>query len=174
MKLCIVRHLATPWNKARRIQGSRDIALCPQERPTTEQVARVRALAPFDRVLCSPLARTQQTARLFGFEAFEIAEEVAEMDFGELEGTSVEALYGGAYGDWRERPLETPLRPNLEAMLGRIERFLDAQRAAGGERVLVFGHSLWSRATYARHVLGDANLTNTLRLANGEMFEIEL
>ena len=171
MEFILVRHFETPWNRSGLLQGSRDIDIHPDHPVDEAHRARLHESKPFCRVVCSPLKRTQQTARLLGFEEFDVRPELAEMDFGPMEGAPKESLHE-LEGDWRADPLQTELAPGLNAMLERIDRFVESH--AHLDRVLVFGHGLWSRAAYARYVLGDANRMNSLRLGNGETLTIRI
>ena len=62
MRLLLVRHGETDWNKARRFQGQTDTALNDRGHQQAAQVALTLANEPLVRVLSSPLKRAWQTA----------------------------------------------------------------------------------------------------------------
>ena len=94
MKIYLLRHGETEWNKARRLQGIQNIPLAPngaeQLRQTGKHLADTGVR--FDSVICSPLQRAQDSARLatreLGFPADRIITEplFLERAFGAGEG----------------------------------------------------------------------------------------
>lgn len=89
MKLYIVRHGETDWNKERKIQGQGDIPLNEFGRHLARETAKGLKEVPFDVCLTSPLSRAKETAQII-LEGRDvpIIEEPAlmEMAFGEYEG----------------------------------------------------------------------------------------
>lgn len=85
IRLALLRHGHTAWNRAHRIQGRTDIPL------DDEAVAGLRALrlpAPWDRaqLWSSPLQRAAQTAELVTGRAPQTDPALMEMDWGNWEG----------------------------------------------------------------------------------------
>jgi probable phosphoglycerate mutase len=84
--LVLLRHGETEWSRAGRHTGRTDIPLTP------DGEARAAAAAPLLRglvvglVLCSPLVRARQTARLAGLEPDEFDADLLEWDYGAWEG----------------------------------------------------------------------------------------
>ena len=64
MKLYIVRHGETDWNKARKIQGQSDIPLNAFGRHLARETAKGLADVHFDLCFTSPLSRAKETARI--------------------------------------------------------------------------------------------------------------
>lgn len=92
MRLYILRHGETDWNKELRLQGQTDIPLNEKGR----QLARVTGEAlkeiPFDLVITSPLSRAVETARLvLGDRQIPVIEDerIMEIGFGVMEGGQV-------------------------------------------------------------------------------------
>ena len=81
----MVRHAATAWNEAGRIQGRTDVPLAERGR---EALTGRRLPARFEsyRVHSSPLARAVETAALLGLGAPVLDRRLMEMDWGEWEG----------------------------------------------------------------------------------------
>lgn len=89
MKLYIVRHGETEWNKERRLQGQVDIPLNESGRRIARETAGGLAGIPFDLCYSSPLSRARETAELIleGRSTPVIEDErIIEMAFGECEG----------------------------------------------------------------------------------------
>jgi len=89
MKLYLVRHGETDWNKTRRIQGQADIPLNEFGRSLAVKTAAGLRGIPFAVCFCSPLGRAVETAGLIiaGRDVPVIKDErIAEMAFGEWEG----------------------------------------------------------------------------------------
>ena len=63
MKLYIVRHGETEWNKARRIQGQVDIPLNEFGRRLARKTAKGLSDITFDLCYSSPLSRARETDR---------------------------------------------------------------------------------------------------------------
>jgi probable phosphoglycerate mutase len=89
MKIYIVRHGETEWNKLRRVQGHSDIPLNDYGIYLAEQTAKGLKDTDFDIAYTSPLIRAKQTAQII-LEGRNIplveAKEIQEIGFGALEG----------------------------------------------------------------------------------------
>lgn len=89
MKIYMIRHGETDWNKQRKLQGQEDIPLNEFGRLLARQTAPALKDVPFDVVYTSPLKRAKETAELVldGRDIPLIEEErIKEMGFGEFEG----------------------------------------------------------------------------------------
>ncbi|MGD9861865.1 MAG: histidine phosphatase family protein [Pseudodonghicola sp.] len=85
IRLALLRHGHTDWNRQGRIQGASDIPLDDQARA---DLAALRLPAPWDRadLWSSPLKRAAETAELVGRRAPRLAPELTEMNWGDWEG----------------------------------------------------------------------------------------
>lgn len=108
MKVYLLRHAQTDMNKERRIQGRMNTLINEEGRLQAEKrrddVAR-RGLR-FGRIFASPLERALTTAEIvtgMPRSSFVIDERLAEIRFGELDGTYYKAL-PGHYADFFKRP----------------------------------------------------------------------
>lgn len=89
MRLYMVRHGETDWNKARRIQGQVDIPLNEFGRHLAVETGKGLADVPFALCISSPLLRAEETARLIlgGRDVPVILDpRIEEMAFGVWEG----------------------------------------------------------------------------------------
>ena len=64
MKLYLIRHGETDYNKMKRNQGQIDIPLNEYGRELAEKTREGLAEVPFDLCLCSPLSRARETAEI--------------------------------------------------------------------------------------------------------------
>ncbi|WP_278236160.1 histidine phosphatase family protein [Isoptericola sp. AK164] len=158
-RLVLLRHGDTEWALAGRHTGRTDAPLTPDgEEQARAAGRRLAGLAPV-AVFCSPLTRARRTAELAGFTDGVVDPDLAEWDYGPVEGrTSAEV--GEALG----RPYEIfhdgvdvpgPVDPvtgdpgttgprgeTLAEVRARTDRFLARARPvlAGGGSVLVVAH----------------------------------
>lgn len=153
MRLVLVRHGETDWNRSRRLQGQTDIPLNErgqwQASRTAEVLSRRHQDLPFDRVYSSDLSRAWQTAQAFAdLEKTPLhpAPDWRERAYGVLEGhdpESAAAALPEVAQAWRSRLPEHPI-PGGESLLqfaGRVRTALDhLGQAHRGQRLLLFTH----------------------------------
>ncbi|MCQ2597140.1 MAG: histidine phosphatase family protein [Treponema sp.] len=93
MKLYLLRHGETDWNKEWRLQGLSDISLNENGIAQAKEAAQKYAHLHFDYVFSSPLQRALNTARILaephGLEV-QTDERLCEICLGDLEGKTVE------------------------------------------------------------------------------------
>lgn len=95
MKLYLLRHGETDWNKAGRFQGQTDIPLNDAGRELARITRRNMPHVKFDRVYCSPLQRAVETAKIFlegdfPLEQIRYDKRIIEISFGEQEGAIIQ------------------------------------------------------------------------------------
>ena len=64
MKIYLVRHGQTDWNRQRRIQGQQDVDVNEQGILQAEKLAETLKEVPLEIAFCSPLLRTRHTAEI--------------------------------------------------------------------------------------------------------------
>ena len=95
MRIYLVRHGETEWNKEERCQGWTDISLTEKGREQAERLARALEKRPIAAVSSSPLARAFDTASAIArLHRLPVTKERAfmELDHGELEGMDFQTL----------------------------------------------------------------------------------
>lgn len=85
VRLSLMRHGRTAWNRAGRIQGRTDIPLDDEAREELSQLALPEGFEA-DQVVASPLLRARQTAELVAGRAPVVEDALLEMDWGDWEG----------------------------------------------------------------------------------------
>ena len=108
--LVLLRHGRTDLNRRRLLQGASDLPLDDLgRRQAVESGDYVRRHWKVDRVVCSPRRRARETLELAGFgENVLIEDRLAEMDYGELEGTPVPVAAGELFEAWSADPGYAP------------------------------------------------------------------
>ena len=154
MKLVLIRHAETDWNRERRYQGHRDTALSEVGRAQAEAAGRVLAGERLQAVWSSPLRRARETAAAIAAPqglAVRVEEAFAEMRFGEWEGLTVEevsARFPALYRQWLETPhlVALPGAETLDEVRSRALKGLDGLRAThDGQTVCLVTHGVTSR-----------------------------
>ncbi|MBX6323115.1 MAG: histidine phosphatase family protein [Rhodospirillaceae bacterium] len=152
-RLAVMRHAATAWSAARRLQGRTDLPLSEAGRAAA---ARLPLPPPIDRFVrvSSPLARARETAALLRPVApFSIEPRLIEMDFGAWEGrTLAEIRAADGAGAARREAMGLDFRaPGGESPREVQARLLPWLVALGGrgEDTLAVTHKAVIRALYA-------------------------
>ena len=173
MRLLLIRHGETPWNRQRRVQGCRsDTELGQRGKEQAEKIALVLRKQRVDAIYSSPLKRAVDTAKAIAQACglgVNVASDLREIDAGELEGLSQEELrkrYKEFWKEWRESDPSFPLPggESLEGLQrrawGEIERIIERHPE---ETVAVIGHLLANLAIICRAVGLDLGHMGRLR-----------
>ncbi len=163
MRLLLVRHGETEWNKLGRFQGQEDTPLNPRGREQARETAIAAVTWQPTALYASPLSRTMETAqaisRLVGLPVVPQAG-LKELALGELEGVTGEEMRRGwphVYQTWREDP-GAAVMPGGESLGQLQQRAWQAvsalEQAHADDAVLVLvSHNFALRAIVAQ-VLG--------------------
>ena len=159
MRLILVRHGQTPWNKEGRFQGQSLVGLNELGIIQAQQVAK--ALLPMKptALYSSPLPRTLMTAQEISRELcipVVPLEGIKEVNLGELEGITgqeMRARYAKVYATWRRDPSEVVF-PGGESMLELQERAWrateDIEKAHPRDVIVAVSHNFAIRAILCR------------------------
>lgn len=151
LEIVLLRHGETQWSKSHRHTGTTDVDLTPAGEAQAWRLGRALG-GKFEAVLCSPRLRARKTAELAGLVPFEVVEELAEWDYGELEGLTTaqirERFPGWTIwsGPWPGGEDSTQVAARADLVVQRLLSYGDATRVA----VVAHGHIL--RALSARWV----------------------
>ncbi len=162
MRLFLVRHGETAWNKEKRIQGCRsNTALNETGYEQADRLAVLLRNERLDAAYCSPLKRAMDTAEVIAGECrlpLSVLPELREIDAGELDGLSrreMGSYHAAFWADWSKGDPSTrlPGGESLEELQSRawwaIERILE--RHVDGAAVAV-GHMFTNMVVIARAV----------------------
>ena len=163
MKLVLVRHGETEWNKTGRFQGHYDIAMNERGIAQARETAQAVTAWKHSVVYASPLHRTMQVAQEIsrvGGRPVVPVEGFKEWSLGDLEGITGEEWRAGwpeVYAAWRSDPATVSM-PNGESLVGLQERAWNALEElelahADDETLIVVSHNFAIRAMVSK-VLG--------------------
>lgn len=145
MKLVVMRHGQTDYNREHRYTGTTDLPL----NDTGIQQARDAGQAPSVKLaFVSPLSRARQTARLcFPNAEQRIVEGLREIDFGAFEGKNAddmkndESYLSWHASEWRLAPPGGQSRGEHQCIvLAATERIIQEQEAAEAPFALIVAH----------------------------------
>jgi broad specificity phosphatase PhoE len=106
MKLILIRHGETEWNKQRRIQGCRsDTRLNPKGLEQADRLAEVLRKERMEAIYSSPMKRASETAQVIADACkmpVHVFNELREIDAGELDGLFERELTGPYETAWKE------------------------------------------------------------------------
>lgn len=134
MRLYILRHGQTDYNKEGIFQGQNDIELNEEGIRQAKTAAKSLKDIKFDKVYVSPLKRALQTAKIVTDNELEVDNRIIERSFGKLEGKKTIPDY--------EKRIEEFGIETLEDLEKRVESFLSVvfQKYKGNENILVVTH----------------------------------
>ena len=154
LRLLLLRHAETDWNRERRYQGWQDIPLCEPGRIQAEAAARLLSASRLAAVWSSPQQRARDTAAAIasphGLEVH-TDEAFKEMGFGPWEGLTVDevrARFPDASRAWAETPhlASWSGAESLAQVRARVLAGLDELRATfPGQTVCLVAHGISSR-----------------------------
>jgi broad specificity phosphatase PhoE len=144
----LVRHGETEWSRRGQHTGRTDVDLTEVGVTQAVQVGAALTGVRFDVVLCSPRRRAQRTAELAGLVPFTTDDDLAEWDYGELEGlTSAEIQL--RYPGWSIWQGPWPGGETAAEVVARAHRLIDRVSRRQASRVALVGHGHFSRVLAA-------------------------
>lgn len=164
LRLLLVRHGETDWNREQRFQGQRDIPLNATGHDQARLVAEFLAQQTLDMAFSSPLKRPWDTAQAIcgrhaGLELIPI-DLLQEISHGSWEGklqSEIEAEHPGQLQQWQDQPetVQMPAGENLQDVWARTEsawaEILAKTTARDPHAVaLVVAHDAINKAAIAR------------------------
>ncbi|HEY9474378.1 MAG TPA: histidine phosphatase family protein [Mycobacteriales bacterium] len=146
----MVRHGETEWSRSHRHTGRTDLPLTRHgEQQATGLAQMLSGLRPA-LVLCSPRRRAMDTARLAGFDAVVVADDLAEWEYGDYEGLTSAQIRENRRG-WTIWTGDPPGGETAREVAARADRLLaQIQTHLLQADVLLFGHGHFSRVLAAR------------------------
>jgi len=134
MRLFLLRHGRTQWNKEGIFRGRTDIPLDEVGRKEAELLGKRLKDVPIKAIFASPLKRAQETAFIiasFTKSPVLVKEELLDLSYGSWEGLSVEEVkrqYPDLYEKWLNAPHELtfPHGESLKVVEERAFNFVEA------------------------------------------------
>jgi probable phosphoglycerate mutase len=144
----LIRHGETEWSRDGRHTSTTDLPLTRDGEAVATGLHDRLHDDDFSPVLTSPRSRARETARLAGHPDAEVDPDLAEWDYGDLEGETTPEIRE-TYPDWTIWSGPVPGGETAADLTVRLDRVIARCRAAEG-RVLLFGHGHSLRALAAR------------------------
>lgn len=147
MRIYLVRHGETEWNKEERLQGWKDSPLTAKGRRKAEELREELKDISFDRVYSSDQGRAVETAKIIAGRAPKEFPELRELGLGPWEGRifdEVEKNDGERLRIYFDDPAahSLPDTEDFHDMVRRIRDFYRILEEGGGDEVLVVSHGV--------------------------------
>lgn len=166
MKITLVRHGETDFNKEGKIQGLSNNLLNDTGRRQCRDLRMRLSDQHFDFCYMSPLARTVETAMILIGDRVEMIPDkrLIERDMGDIEGDSRELYAVDKFWDYNLNSGDQNIE-KIQDIFERCRDFLDyVIKKHPGKDILIVSHGAPVRAMH--HILKKSNLTGNLRDIN--------
>jgi broad specificity phosphatase PhoE len=167
----LVRHGETEWSRSGQHTSRTDLPLLEEGRPGAEALGLRLAARSFALVLCSPMSRARETARLAGLDgAVEVADDLRELGYGSYEGLTTAEIRTERPGWdlWRDG---SPGGEPLADAAARVDRVIARAEAAGGD-VALFAHGHILRILGARWLGQPPEAAGSLALSTAALCDL--
>jgi broad specificity phosphatase PhoE len=144
----LVRHGETEWSRDGRHTSTTDLTLTDEGRRVAAALRDRLGGQTFALVLTSPRERARETARLAGYDDPQVDDDLAEWDYGDLEGLTSEQIRR-TYPDWTIWDGPWPGGETADQVAMRFDRVVARCRSVDGT-VLLFSHGHALRVLAAR------------------------
>lgn len=167
---CLIRHGEMELGGKRRLVGQVDVPLSAKGRHQAQLLKEALASSSFDRIYCSDLIRSLDTARIMASqqeECIEVVPGLREINLGVWDGEEVEGIKKAFPGEWKKRELDLieyrpPAGESFVDLADRVVPVFEDIVTKAGNKVLIVGHAGVNRVILA-HLLG-MPLANIFRL----------
>ncbi|RRR75319.1 MAG: histidine phosphatase family protein [Candidatus Viridilinea halotolerans] len=183
MRLIIVRHGESEWNRIHRYQGQMDAALSDLGLRQAEALAERLKAEQLDQIYSSTLQRAARTAQAIAVHhtntPFAYSDALLEIHHGEWQGKfadEITANYAAGLREWREHPTRSQM-PGGESFSNVLKRTLDFLDEClvkhRDQTVLVSTHDVIVKI-FVAHALGmDMDRINRIWVTNASISVIE-
>ncbi|MCF7917485.1 class I tRNA ligase family protein [Candidatus Gracilibacteria bacterium] len=153
----LARHGESEWNAKGIMQGStKEVSLTEKGRAQALKLAHEAKHKKIKKIICSNLDRARETAEIIqkelGIKNLEIWPELHEIDFGHLEGKSIEKTFGRTHVtlmDKITKVKEGTSRESFDHLISRGKGVLE--KLAKEKNVLVISHGAMLGVLFALH-----------------------
>jgi probable phosphoglycerate mutase len=183
MRLIIIRHGESEWNRIGRYQGQQDAPLSELGARQAEALARRLTHEPVDAIFASPLQRAAKTAQAIARHhpdvPFLLEPALLEINHGAWEGLMAEEVierYGEGLREWRSHPTRAQM-PNGESFSNILKRVLDFKERLcsdyHGRNVLISTHDVVVKILVADALGMNMDRINRIWVTNASISVIE-
>jgi probable phosphoglycerate mutase len=183
MRMIIVRHGESEWNRIHRYQGQLDAPLSELGLRQAEALAARLESEPIEHIYSSRLQRAARTAQTIAANhigaPFDYAEELLEIHHGEWQGKYADEImeqYSEGLREWRQHPTRSQM-PGGESFSNILKRTLDFKERAyadhKGQTILVSTHDVIVKILVADALGMDMDRINRIWITNASISVIE-
>jgi probable phosphoglycerate mutase len=183
MRMIIVRHGESEWNRIHRYQGQQDSPLSDLGRQQAEKLAERLRGEQFATIYTSPLQRAAHTAEAIAQYHPNVPlvrdEALLEIGHGEWEGKlahEVENHFAAGLREWRRYPTRSQM-PGGESFTNVLKRTLDFRDRVlaehGGQTIVVSTHDVVAKILVADTLGMNMDRMNCLWIANASLSTID-
>lgn len=147
----IFRHGATLWTQSKQHTSVTDIPLVKEGVKEAKHLRKfiTKNDLQFSHILCSPLQRAQQTAKLAGFDQVLLDEDLLEWNYGDYEGKTTKEIQQ-TDPDWTIFQKDPPNGETQQQIEKRVDRLILRVQSLEGNCIALFSSGHISRAIGAR------------------------
>lgn len=180
MRIWLVRHGQTAWNKAHRAQGHTDIPLDEVGRQQALLVGRAMAELPIERVISSDLSRALDTGKQISGAAnisISVDDRLRERSFGEWEGEDFPTIaerfpvMADEQGVSRNH-VRPPGGESFADVYARLQDFTE-ELISRNENTVIATHGGTCSVLLSILLGGGLELSNSFRFSNAAITEVE-
>lgn len=183
MRLIIIRHGESEWNRIGRYQGQADAPLSELGVRQAAALAERLKGEPIDAIYASPLQRARRTAEAIAAHhptvPFAVEPSLLEIDHGDWQGLMLDevvARYGAGLVEWRMHPTRSQM-PGGESFSNILKRVLDFKERLYSEfadrNVLLSTHDVVVKILVADALGMDMDRINRIWVTNASISVIE-
>jgi phosphoserine phosphatase len=183
MRLLIIRHGESEWNRIGRYQGQADAPLSALGSRQAEALAQRLRTEPIHQIYTSPLQRAAHTAaaiqRFHPSVPFAHEPALMEIDHGDWQGMLVEEVktrYAAELHEWRAHPTRSQF-PNGESFSNILKRVLDFRERLfthhADQNVLVSTHDVVVKILVADALGMNMDRINRIWVTNASISVVE-
>lgn len=159
MRLVLLRHGETEYNRDERLLGHTDVHLSEEGIRHAEKTRELLRNMRFDRVYSSPLLRAYETAGIVSSlkpDDIIIDDRLTEIDYGPYEGMYFYQLKDEMFDFFRDPVNIMPPEgiEHISSLMERSRSFLDDLISVNDENVLAVTHGVMMRA-FLGHITGN-------------------
>ncbi|GII97912.1 putative phosphoglycerate mutase [Sediminihabitans luteus] len=168
----LLRHGQTAWSRDGRHTGRTDLPLTPEGEEQARAAGRVLAGREFARCVVSPFARARSTADLAGLTGYDVDPDLAEWDYGPVEGLSTAEVRDELGYDWDiwAHGVDVPVAPGRAASRAADAGPGPAPGVPQGETVEDVGRRARAVVSRIEPVLRDGG--DVLLVAHGHLLRV--
>jgi probable phosphoglycerate mutase len=183
MRMIIVRHGESEWNRIHRYQGQADSSLSDLGLRQADALAERLKNEQIDHIYTSRLQRAARTAQAIAAHhsstPFEYADELLEISHGEWEGKFIDEIterYSAGLREWREHPTRSQM-PGGESFSNVLKRTMDFQERTFAKHkdqtILVSTHDVVVKILVADSLGMNMDRINRIWVTNASISVIE-